>query len=95
MSLDNEIAILHEIKRDGRSWIAEGKIDGETMRVTLWNEHRRAIDKAGYKVTWDKPAPVIQGQGITVALVEDNGRRRIAAALIVGTDDDWIEIKQK
>lgn len=95
MSLDNEIAELNEIKRDGRQWQADGKIDGELMRVWLYNEHKRAIDKAGYNVAWGSPQSRITGAKPIVALAEHNGRRRIAAVLKHGTDDDWIEVKQK
>ncbi len=85
---------MDDIKGDGKkAWVAEGKLDGELMRVWLYNEHRRAIDKAGYKVTWGKPQIVVI-DAPTVALVEHNGRRRVAAVLKLGTED-WIEITQK
>ena len=86
---------MHSIKRDGRFvWAAEGKIDDEIMRVTLYGEHRRAIDEAGYKVMWDLPQVAVIDSP-TVALIESNGRRRVAFALKLGTEDEWIEVKQK
>ena len=97
ISLDNEIVTLHSIKRDSHGyqcWQAEGKIDGEIVRVPLYNEHKRAIGQAGYNVRWGKPQIVVI-DAPTVSLIEHNGRRRIAAVLKLGTDDEWIEVKQK
>ena len=64
------------------------------MRVTLWNEHRRAIGKAGYEINWMSPQIVVT-EDVYVALAEDNGRRRIAAVKIIDTEDEWIKVKQK
>lgn len=95
VSLDNEIVTLDSFKSDGHFvWIAEGKLDGETMRVTLYGEHKRAIDMAGYTVTWGKPQIAVS-EDVYVSLVEHNGRRRIASVLKVGTEDEWIEVKQQ
>lgn len=85
------------IKRDGKQYESTGKLDadGIVMRVWLYNEHRRAIERAGYDVTWDKPE-IRLGEPVKVLLSEtDTGRRRVAAVLKLGTDDDWIEVKQK
>ena len=86
---------MHSIKRDGiKCWQAEGKIGGEIMRVTLYNEHNRAIGQAGYNVRWGKPQIAVIGEWPVVALTEDNGRRRVAAVLKRDTGE-WIEVKQK
>ena len=97
ISLNNEIVTLHEVKSDGRfSWIGRGRIDGEKMVVTLYREHKKAIIDAGYtdEDEWDRPQ-IIFGEPATILLVEDNGRRRIAAVKIIDTEDEWIEVKQK
>jgi hypothetical protein len=93
--LNNEIVVLDSIECNGfRCWQAEGKLDGELMRVTLYPEHKRAICQAGHKLAWGKSVMDIT-EPIYAALAEHNGRRRIAFVLKRGTEDEWIEVKQK
>ena len=58
------------IKRDGKQYESTGKLDadGIVMRVWLYNEHRRAIERAGYDVPWDKPE-IRLGEPVKVLLI--------------------------
>lgn len=77
-------------------WLARGTLDadGGEIEVEVWPEHRSKIEAAGYKVTWDV-AGEITGDDVPVRLVEDNGKRRIAAVRKAGTEDEWVKVKQK
>ena len=80
------MVILDSFNRDGPFvWAAKGIVDNETMYVTLYKEHCRAIERAGYNVTFDKPEVRILGERPVVTITEnENGRRRIAAAMRPG-----------
>ena len=83
------------IECDGfNRWQAEGKLDGEFMRVTLYPEHIRAISQAGHKLALGYSVMNLT-EIIHIRLQEKNGRRRVASVLVRGTEDDWIEITQK
>lgn len=99
VSLDNEEAVLHRYWRPDvtkRIWQARGTLDADNARVDveIHPEHRRQIERAGYTITWDV-AGEISGDDVPVRFVEHNGRRRVAAVLKAGTEDEWVEVKQK
>lgn len=98
--MNNEEATLHRYWRPDTTkkvWVAVGTLDADDgkIEVKVYPEHRREIKDAGYNVTWDV-AREITGDAVPVRLVEgENGRRRIAAVLKRGTEDDWLEVSQK
>lgn len=99
VSLNNEEAVLHHYWRPDttkRIWWAQGTLDADNARadVEIHPEHRRQIERAGYNVSWDV-AGEISGDDVPVRFVEHNERRRIAAVLKLGTEDEWIEVKQR
>lgn len=78
-------------------WIATGTLDadGGKTEVEIYPEHRRAIAANGYTIKWDVAGEII-GDTVPVRLTEaNNGRRRVAAVLKLGTEDEWIEVRQK
>lgn len=99
-SLDNEEAILRNYWRPDvtkRMWIATGTLDadGGKTEVEIHPEHRRVIVASGYTITWDI-AGEITGDTVPVRLAEaNNGRRRVAAVLKLGTEDEWIQVNRK
>ena len=86
--------MLHAIERDGNKWEATGFIDDELMCVRMYAEDKRAIKSAGYQVDWARMEFALS-EDIPVSLTEHNGRRRVAAVLKLGTEDDWIEVERK
>lgn len=82
--------------RDGQfKFDAYGMVDGEEARVKLYGEHRNAIKKAGYDIaSWSTPRPEV-GHNIVCVIGEYKGIRRVSEVLIFGTEDEWIEVKQR
>lgn len=76
--------------------MAKGRLDADDGKidVNVYPEHIRIIKTAGYNVAW-YVAGEIAGDDVPVRLVEHTGRRRIASVLKLGTEDEWIEVKQK
>ena len=100
VSLNNEEAVLHHHWRPDSTkkvWLAIGRLEADDgkIEVKIYPEHRRKIQLAGYDILWDV-AGEIPDVDVFVRLVEnENGRRRIAAVLKRGTEDDWLEVKPK